>query len=333
MRSTATPTDRPSKTDRRGPTGGWRIVARKEFADHLLSVRFVILALLIGLAAVASAQSAADGIREAAPQAADSPALFLRLFTISPERVPSFFALVGFLGPLLGIAFGFDAVNSERAGGTLPRLLAQPIHRDDVVNGKFAAGLALVALILVMLTSLVTGFGLFRLGITPSPADVGRLVAFLVVAVLYVGVWLALSLLFSVALRGAATSALAAISAWLVFTVFSTLIFGVIADRVAPVSAGEPRFEEEIRNARIEQTISRFSPETLYEESALALLDPQVRSLDILLPEQVDRAVPGTLPLPQSLLVVWPQITALGALIMVTFAGAYLLFLRQEVRA
>ena len=34
--------------------GGWRIVARKEFADHIHSVRFVILVVLVALAGLAS---------------------------------------------------------------------------------------------------------------------------------------------------------------------------------------------------------------------------------------------------------------------------------------
>jgi hypothetical protein len=67
---------------------------------------------------------------------------FLLPYTTSPEQVPSLVALIGFLGPLLGIAFGFDAVNNERAQGRLPRLVAQPIHRNDIINGKFVAGWA-----------------------------------------------------------------------------------------------------------------------------------------------------------------------------------------------
>ena len=70
--------------------------------------------------------------------------------------------------PLVGIAFGFDAINGERAQGTLPRLLSQPIHRDDVVNGKFAAGLAVIGLVLVAMLALISGYGLFRLGIVPT---------------------------------------------------------------------------------------------------------------------------------------------------------------------
>jgi ABC-2 type transport system permease protein len=43
--------------------------------------------------------------------------------------------------------------------------------------------------------------------------------------------------------------------------------------------------------------------------------------------------VPGILSLGQSLLVVWPQLTALLAGCVVVFAVAYVRFLRQKVRA
>ena len=49
---------------------------------------------------------------------------------------------------------------------------------------------------------------------------------------------------------------------------------------------------------------------------------------------QLEGAVLGTpLPLSQSVLLVWPQITGLLALTLLLFTGAYVAFQRQEVRA
>lgn len=314
---------------------GWRIVARKEFADYLLSLRFYVLLLLVGLAAVAAVQAAAGGLEESAPEASGTPGVFLRLFTASPERIPSVFELVGFLGPLLGIAFGFDSINGERSQGTLPRLVSQPVHRDDVINGKFAGGLSLIALTLGLLGMLVTGLGMWRLGVVPGGTELLRFVIYLVLAVAYVGAWLGLAILCSVSFRRAATSALVAIAAWLVLTIFLPLIVGLLSDAFAPVPE-DSTVDEALRNARLEQTFSRVSPETLYEEASTAVLDPRVRTLSVLSLEQAAqtrRAVPGTLPLPQSLLVVWPQVATLVALTVVVFAVAYVLFMRQEIRA
>lgn len=313
---------------------GWRVVAAKELADHLLSVRFLVLLVLVGLAAAGSVYAAATGIRDVAPEASETPALFLRLFTFAPEdqRVPSFLSMVGFLAPLLGIAFGFDAVNGERSQGTLPRLVSQPIHRDDVINGKFAAGITVIGMILVSLTVLVAGLGLLRLGIVPTADEVWRLLLWLLVTIVYVSFWLGLATLCSVAMRRAATTALVAIAAWLVLTLFAGLLLGLVTDAIAPVPE-QPTAEQVLRNARLEQQIGRLSPSILYEEATIALLNPEVRTIGFLLPQQVDRAVPGTLTLDQSLLLAWPQTVGLVALTILCFAGAYILFMRQEIRA
>jgi ABC-2 type transport system permease protein len=309
------------------PRTGWVLVAAKELGDHVRSVRFAVLLLLLAAAAAGTVYAAAGAIRDVAEEASGQAALFLRLFTVAPERLPAFFSLVGFLVPLLGIAFGFDAVNGERAQGTLPRLLAQPIHRDDVINGKFAAGLGVIALLLTSLTLLVAGVGLLRLGIVPTLPEAARISAWLVVVIVYVAFWLGLSTLASVLLRRAATSALASIAVWLLLTLFAGLLVGLAADALAdPVV-------EPLRNAQLQQTLARLSPGTLYEEATLVLLNPQVRELGLLLPQQVDRALPTELALDQSLLVAWPQVVALVGVTVVCFALAYVTFLRQEVRA
>jgi ABC-2 type transport system permease protein len=320
--------------DRPRPAG-WTIIARKELADTLLSARFYLLVTVIGLTTIGAVQAASSTIRDAAPTAAEDPSLFLRLFTVAPEDLPaffSFFGLVGLLAPLLGIAFGFDAISSERTQGTLPRLVSQPVHRDDIINGKFAAGLAVIGTVLVVVAALVTGLGILRLGLTPDPGEVTRLIAYLVVAVVYAGVWLAFAVLCSVVLRRAATAALATIAVWLVFTLFWPLLVGLAANTIAPAGE-EATFDQQVRNVRVEVTVDRFSPQTLYQEASTALLSPDVRSLDVLLPEQLERAVPGELGFAQSILIASTQIAILIALIVVLFVTAYVLFLRTEIRA
>ncbi|HHY94856.1 MAG TPA: ABC transporter permease, partial [Firmicutes bacterium] len=77
----------------------------------------------------------------------------------------------------------------------------------------------------------------------------------------------------------------------------------------------------------------RLSPTVLYDEATITLLTPALRTLAPFLLEQMEGAIPGSLSTGQSLLIVWPQITALIALTAIVFAAAYYLFLRQEVRA
>jgi ABC-2 type transport system permease protein len=80
--------------------------------------------------------------------------------------------------------------------------------------------------------------------------------------------------------------------------------------------------------------IARVSPNTLFAETTLAFLNPATRALGPVLSTQMQGAIPGTpLPLGDSLTLVWPQLTALLATVILLFVVAYVLFQRQEVRA
>jgi ABC-2 type transport system permease protein len=311
--------------------GGWRIVARKEFTDHVRSVRFFVLVTLLALAGLASVHAAAGPIRDAAESASETPSIFLYLFTLSPQRVPAFHEFIGILGPLLGIGFGFDAVNGERSQGTLPRLVAQPIHRDEIITGKFVAGLAAIAVALAAVMAMVGGYGALRLGVGPTWADLTRVIAFYVLTVVYIGFWLALASLLSVLSRRAATAALVAIAIWLVVTLFAGLIAGVIADAVHGVDATSS-VDEVLANARLELTVRRFSPDQLYRDATGVLLNPSRQTTGIVL-TQTTGALPSNLPLVDSLLLAWWQLIVLVAGTVVTFAASYWAFMRQEVRA
>jgi ABC-2 type transport system permease protein len=313
--------------------GGWRIVARKEFADHIHSIRFVILVVLVALAGLASVHSASGPIRNAASQTTTVPSIFLYLFTLAPDRVPAFHEFLAILGPLLGIAFGFDAVNGERSQRTLPRLVAQPIHRDEVINGKFVAGLGAIALALAAVMAVVVSYGMLRLGVGPTTNDVVRMLAFFVVAVVYIALWLALAVVLSVVTRRAATAALAGIAIWLVFTLFGGLIAGLVADTVHPVPDASPTTEQVLANARLELTVRRFSPSELYQEATGVLLNPARQSTGLLVEDTTSLALPSTLSLSESLVLAWWQVAALVGGVVVMFAGAYATFMRQEVRA
>ena len=82
------------------------------------------------------------------------------------------------------------------------------------------------------------------------------------------------------------------------------------------------------------QLLARLSPSTLYGECVLALLDPTTRTLGPVYLSQLQGAVMGApLPLWDSVMVAWPQIVGLIAASIVLFAGGYVAFQRQEVRA
>ena len=327
----------PARPELRVPHAGWRVIAAKEFGDHLLSVRFIVLLVVLGLAAAIPLYFAADRIRALAPAASGAPAVFLALFTLGSQQIDLLRvdAFVGMVAPLLGLAFAFDAVNGERAEGTLPRLLAQPIYRDDVINGKFTAGMAVIGLVLVSVIGFIAGFGMLRLGIVPHGSEVLRLVSWVFVTFVYVGLWLAFGLLLSVLLHRAPTAALIGFGVWLLVSVFGGLITTIVTGFLQP--AADASVDTVLGNAQLQQLISRLMPSTLYAEISRVILNPSVTQISA--PTTIGQVVQGQqqidtlLSLDQSLLLVWPQIVALVGLTVVCFGAAYVAFMRQEVRA
>ena len=197
------------------------VIVNKEISDYVRSWRFIILIVIIALTCMGSLYTALTNIREAIkPNDPDGAFLFLKLFTVSDGTLPSFAVFISFLGPLLGISLGFDAINSEQNKGTLSRILSQPIHRDYLINAKFVAALTVIGIMLFMLGFLVMGFGLIAIGIPPTAEEFMRVIFFLVVSLFYVAFWLNLSIFFSIRFKQAATSALACVAIWLFFSVF-----------------------------------------------------------------------------------------------------------------
>lgn len=312
------------------------VIVRKEFTDYVTSWRINILLFIIALTCLGSLYTAASSLQDALQDAeqleaiSNDAAVFLKIFTVSDGTLPSFLTFITFLGPLLGIALGFDAINSERNRGTLSRLMAQPIPRDYVLNAKFVAALLVNVLLFFALGALVTGISMIVIGIPPTWEEIWRIVLFLIVAIAYVAFWLNLGILFSVRFRQAATSALASIAVWLFFTVFYQMIVGVVQKGMAPTgenAADIISYQNFILN------ISRLSPNFLFTESTATLLTPSVRTLGPITVEQATGAIAAPLPLSQSIMLIWPQLTGLIAATMLVFLASYLLFMRQEIRS
>jgi ABC-2 type transport system permease protein len=312
------------------PWTGLGTVVAKETADHLSSARMRILEGLVFLTALYSAYLAIRSIRATI---GESPFLFLRLLTMTQDPLPfSFIGLLGFLIPLVAISLAFDAVNGEFNRRTLSRVLAQPIYRDALLFGKFLGALLSLSIALLSLWLLVVGLGLLLLGLPPSTEEMVRMLGFLVATIAYGGVWLALALLFSVLFRAPATAALAALGTWLVFSLFWSIVTPIVANLIAGPAEGilGPR----LAYLNTEQIIDRLAPNTLYAETALALLQPATRALGPVLISQLEGAVLGApLPVTQSFVLIWPQLTGLVAATILIFAIAYVLFQRQEIRA
>jgi len=309
-------------------------VFRKELADHFASKRFIILSLLIYLAGIATIYVAAQNIRSGMTETTQF--IFLRLFIVSGETLPfSFPFFLSLFIPIVGIALGFDSINSERASGNLSRLLSQPLYRDSVINGKFLAGLFTLAILVVSIVAIVAGLGLRMIGVPPGAEEVLRLLAFILVSVIYGAFWMALAVFFSVFFKKTATSALASIALWIFLFLFISMIARAIAGAAVPIDQNSS-LDLILRNDEVYRIISRISPNTLYGEAVQVLLMPELGNPSatlMILSIATAGMIPGPLSLGQSLLVIWPQLTGLIALTALCFAVSYIRFMREEIRS
>lgn len=312
-------------------------IYRKELGDYFSSYRFVILFALIAMVSFITSYMAGISLRESLAQdAKGSRFLFLMLFSTAGARF-SMIQFVAFFGPLMGLFLGFDAVNRERAQGTLVKVVSQPIYRDAVINGKFLAGATVITVMIVAVVLVISGFGLTLLGVVPEVEEILRLAVYVVISIFYISFWLGISILFSILFRSTATSALASVAAWILFSF--VLFFGAsaVANAIAPVDQDQADLETIMRNVQITEAVSIVSPMVLYINSTATIVDPRAnttKSLVLQGPwEQILSArFQNPLSLGQSLIVVIPYVISLVAITLICFAVSYIVFMVQEIR-
>lgn len=309
------------------------VLINKEVATHIRSWRFIVLILLIVLTFGASLYVSSSGLKEAVGNMKDPDQsfLYLKLLTTTDNSIPPFHVFLNFLAPLLGIALGFDAINSEYNSGTLTRLVAQPIYRDNLLISKFFAPLIVVSTLFTALVLLMIGGGLIGTGVRIEPQELLRILGFTLISILYVAFWLSLSILLSIRFRQPATSALTAIGIWLFFTVFFPILVNLAIRPFLP----NPNYiseQEYLSYNELILNLLRLSPSQLYTDATTTLLMPSVRSLGPIAMEQMVGAIPAPLSFRESFLMVWPQISGLTAAMMICFAWSYFIFMRREIR-
>jgi ABC-2 type transport system permease protein len=305
-----------------------RAIYWKEMADHFGRKRFL---LLLGIVVLGILWGTFIDMKTLV--VSGTGFFFLDVFTTTQGLPLSLLSFISFFGPIIGIALGFDAINSERTQGTLSRVLAQPVYRDALFNGKFLAGLTALAIVLVSMGIGVVGLAMFRIGIAPSGEEMLRLIGFAAVGVAYLALWLAMSMTASIFLRNTVASALVSIGVWIVTSFFILIAASALAQQIVPEVETN---EDALRRFNAQLWISRTSPSALFSESTSILLDPIEGRLLTPLALNIERTQ-GLLASPvaagQSLQLVWPHIVAMVAMIASLLAVSYIRFMREEIRS
>lgn len=321
-------------------------VCRKELADHLGSKRYIVLFLFVICLSSVTAYQGAASMQDSFTSTSNMR--FMDMFSGALSGGISFTYVMIYFGPIIGLALGFDAINKERSSGSLSVLLSQPIFRDAVINGKFLAGLAALSLMVGGTVGIMVGLAIPIIGFGPTLAEVGRIVGFTLLTILYLGFWLALSLLFSTAIKKTATAIIGTVVVWIFFTFILTIVAALIASAVVPVQAPQSfhappsgdqgfitqpfeqtqtqRYLQSIQDRyALQNTIQHISPSYLYTQASNTLLTgaPPITHISI---------SPTSMRPNNDVTACWPQVAALGAATIACFVAAYLLFLRREIR-
>lgn len=317
-------------------------VYRKELADYFSSKIFIILLAVIYIIGLGFVYIAIQNIK-AAPTSTDQNLLikvfidefiYLKLFTVGQILNFNFVSFLGIFLPLIGILFGFNAINSERNSGNLSRLLAQPIYRDSLINGKFLAGITTIAIMISSIVFIIIGIGIRSIGVPPTSEEILRIFVFIIVCIIYGTFWMSLSMLFSVIMKNTASSILTAIPIWIFLVFFWGMVAKAIADAVFPT--GDTATNAQIiSNSTLWLNIQRISPQFLFLEAALILINPTLQHV-LLRPvtsAALDKMLFNPLSMSQSFVQVWPQLLTIIALAFICFALSYIIFMKQEIRS
>ena len=320
---------------------GLGVVMLKELSDHLTSVRMRVLEWA-GPCWWRSPRSTAPSSRSRTPPP-KIRSCSCGLFTTSREPLPSFVALPVVSGAADGRSDSASIpLTANITRRTLSRILSQPIYRDALLFGKFLAGPGdALDQPAHAVGCWSVGLGLLLIGIPPGAEEIARSFVFLLVTIVYAGVWLALALLlFSILFRSAATAALITLGLWLLVT----FILAGAGRRVCPKSW--------CRRIRAYMALGLQTPgdcgaranpgpafaidDALCRGRRWALLDPTTRALGADLPEPASgrpcsaRRLPLGEEHPDCPGRRWSGMVASAIML---FVIGYVIFQRQEVRA
>ena len=162
-------------------------VASKEFSDIVRSKRFIILIVIFGLIMISSIATVYVQRRSFYAQLDETgdvpiirmPRRFLGEVGYTLSGILSIFA------PVMGVALGCDAISGEREKGTLKIVLAQPVYRDTVINGKFLAATSALSLAILITSLASVGASVIVIGVTPTAQEALRIALFLLFSILF----------------------------------------------------------------------------------------------------------------------------------------------------
>jgi ABC-2 type transport system permease protein len=305
-------------------------VALKEFSDIVKGRRFIILVVVFGLLLTVAIASVYLIVVQNIPGVA-MPRGFLGRAAYTLVSMMSYFA------PIIGLALGFDAISGEREKGTLKIVLAQPVYRDIVINGKFLAAFLAITLATSIASIVSIGGSILVLGVTPTTEEVARLALFVVFSILFAMTYYGIAILLSTISKRTTQSMIVGVVLWAIFSFVIPIIASLVAFTIRPIRFAQnitspeerQRLIEEMRSrTAITETINSFTPNYHFSRIAQYILNVYA---GIMIGPRTPANV-RNVSIIESLTSAWPNILVLVLVTAITFIASYMVFMRQEIR-
>lgn len=323
-------------------------IGRKQLEDTFSSRKFL---LILGLFLALSLGSVYLGVQEYNQQMDRiEGGNFHGDIPEEPSLIDVFDTMVSLNLPLasgvLALLLSYDSVSREREEGTIELLLSYPVYRDEVINGKFIAGLFTVSIALLIAFILASGLAIYMTGKLPTLEQIYRLMFLWQGSVVYMAFFFGLGTLFSTVFRSSWRSLIAGMSV-LLFFLATPFITGIAANFVYPMDtdstqtdavqprqgvsgeyhvqdSSDDRMEqrEQIRQSRenFRNQVSKLSPSTSYRRFTSIMLGTYYENENGLKPS------------------IWEALSSgIGYLIfllsetMLVFTSSYTFFMRQDL--
>jgi ABC-2 type transport system permease protein len=228
-------------------SAGLRVIAGKEFNDHLRSRKFhlifgifLVIAVIGLIGGMVTYQEQLEDYNRAQSAVQDTDEFMEKsYYSWKPSMLSAFnemSSLMTTIGVILGIAMGFDLVTREKESKSLKILLSHPVYRDEVINGKALGGIAAIALAMgvVLVISLAV---MLLFGIVPNFEETVRMFLFGALSFLLVFSFFAIALFMSTVAKDSGS---AIIYTLIVMIVLSSLLPIFTYGSVYTAAFGQP---------------------------------------------------------------------------------------------
>ncbi len=285
-----------------------KVIAQKEFADHLKSPVFLSFTATFTL--VVLAWSYVQGMEVEYTLNVLGSSDLMRGFEGVAE-------VVGRFAPIIGIVLGFDAIVKEVKSSSMNILLTHPVFRDNIIIGKILGSGLCILLVLFLSINLATGVMLMVSGIPVTMQQIIRIEMFVFLTFFYALIFLAISIMISTIAKKSNNSLLANLIFWLIVTVLLTkLIFTV-----------SYTFSEDLNIANSQtQIIKNFLPDYHFTATAVGITDPNTGII---------YGIGGIFDTRYTLAAwageFWPNLAYLFVLPFILLIGSILAFLKKDI--